>query len=432
MQIITTHKNTDFDGLASVIAGTVLYPGSIGIIPKNVNNNVDKFLSTHKTAFNIALPNEVEHDKVNHLIVMDTDQWRRLDRMEKLRDRDDLKITLFDHHKGGDIHGDIHHQEYIGATVTLLVREMKRQDISLSPLISTVMLLGLYEDTGHLTYRSTTPEDAYAAAYLLENGADLNVASVFLNPPYEEMQKEVLFEMMRNTHKTNIHNHSVAVNIIPLQRKVTNLASVVNMYRKIINVTSVFIIFINDEKSSTIIARSGSDMIDVGSLMKSFGGGGHQGAGSATVKTKEYSPEALREELLKRLEGQQLEGAKIADIMSFPVTQVAPDMPMHDVQKIMAREKIRGILVTEGEDILGIVVLWDFKKIRKENQWKSPVKAFMSRQVTSIGPGDMPVQAAEIMAEKNIGHLPVVHKEKLIGIVTRTDVLTYFYGILPD
>ena len=47
MKIITTHKNTDFDALASVIAGTLLYPGAKGVIPKMVNKNVAQFLSTH-------------------------------------------------------------------------------------------------------------------------------------------------------------------------------------------------------------------------------------------------------------------------------------------------------------------------------------------------------------------------------------------------
>ena len=84
MHIITTHKNTDFDALASVIAGTLLYPGAVGVIPKAVNTNVAKFLSTHKTAFNIVLPNEIDHDKVKRLTVVDTDQWRRLDRLQEL------------------------------------------------------------------------------------------------------------------------------------------------------------------------------------------------------------------------------------------------------------------------------------------------------------------------------------------------------------
>ncbi len=434
MQIVTSHKNTDFDALASIIGITILFPGTLGVVPKMVNANVDKFLSTHKTAFNIIPPNDLNFENVTKLTVVDTDQWRRLDRMEKLRDRDDIEIHIWDHHMNGngDIRWDWKCQEKIGATVSLIIREMRKQGVKLNPLDSTILLLGLYEDTGHLTYRSTTPDDAYAAAYLLENGADLNIAATFLNPPYEKIQKDILFEMMRDTKSVSIDNRTIGMNTVTLDRKVTDLAVVVGMYRKIMNLDAVFVTFINDNKSSTVIARSGTDMIDVGAVMKELGGGGHPGAASATVKTKDLSSPQIQEEILRLLHSQHKEDAKIADIMSFPVTQVPPTTTMREVQQIMAAQKIRGVLVTEGERILGIVVLWDFKKIKQERQWNMNVKAFMSRKIVSVPPDALPVHAAEMMSEHDIGHLPVVHEGKLIGIVTRTDVLTYFYGILPD
>ncbi|MEE4166972.1 MAG: DHH family phosphoesterase, partial [Desulfocapsaceae bacterium] len=251
MHIITTHKNTDFDALASVIAATLLYPGAVGVIPTSVNNNVARFLTTHKTAFNIVLPGEVDFAKVDRLTVVDTNQWRRLDRMDSLRKRDDLTIALWDHHNsGGDIDAGWVCQETVGATVTLLVREMKKRDMELNPLISTILLIGLYEDTGHLSFPSTKPEDAAAAAFLLEHGADLNVAAVFLNPPYEEIQKDILFTMMQDTEKVKLNNYTVGINVIELGEKVPMLAAVVSMYRKIINADAVFVIFINDDTSS--------------------------------------------------------------------------------------------------------------------------------------------------------------------------------------
>ena len=434
MQIITTHKNTDFDGLASVIAGTLLYPDAIGVIPKMVNPNVAQFLSTHKTAFNIVLPHEVEHALVDMLVIVDTDRWQRLDRMEKLKNRKDIAIHLWDHHLNGcDIEADWSCQEHIGATVTLFVREFRKRGIALSPLVSTVMLIGLYEDTGHLTYPSTRAEDAHAAAYLLENGADLHVASRFLNPPYEETQKEILFELMKVTDKRKINDHSVAVNIVRLDSKVTMLAGIVNMYRKIINADAVFVIFVSEsEARSTVIARSGIDRIDVGAMMQAFGGGGHSGAGSATVKFKDFSPEALKNSIIQHIERDQKEVAKVSDIMSFPVTTVPPETSMREVHSLMAEQKIRGVLVVENGALLGIIVLWDFKKVKQEKQWDSPVKAFMARDITTIAPDALPSKAAQIMVGSNIGHLPVVHDGAVIGIVTRSDILTYYYDLLPE
>ncbi len=433
MIIATTHKNTDFDGLASVIAATILYPDCVGVVPKMTNKNVNQFLSTHKTAFNLILPNEVDHESVSKLIVVDTNQWHRLDRMDNLAKKENLAIDLWDHHMTGE--GDIKAswvcKEHIGATVTLFVREMQKREIRLTPLDSTILLIGLYEDTGHLSFPSTTPEDARAAAYLLENKADLNVAGFFLNPPYEENQKEILFEMMKATEKKTINGYSVGFNTIGLDQKVTNLAAIVNMYRKIINVDALFVIFTTGDRK-TLIGRSGQENIHIGEIMKSFGGGGHSGAGSASIKDKDKSAENIILQIIEQLSSRKSETARISDIMSFPVISVPPDTSMRNVQTLMTKEQIRGVMVMEKEEILGIIVLWDLKRVKKESHWQSPVKAFMSRSVITIGPGAQPSDAARIMIEKDLGYLPVVEDDKLIGIVTRTDILTFYYDLLPE
>jgi nanoRNase/pAp phosphatase (c-di-AMP/oligoRNAs hydrolase) len=433
VQIITTHKNTDFDALASVIGATMLYPGAVGVVPTSVNANVARFLSTHKTAFNIVLPGEVDLQQVRRLIVVDTDQWRRLERMDDLRRRDDLEIVLWDHHQNdGDIEAHWSCQEPVGATVTLLVREMKKRQMELNPLVSTVLLIGLYEDTGHLSYPSTKAEDAAAAAYLLANGADLNVASVFLNPPYEEEQRDILFTMMQGTERIKHRHDTIGINIVELDRKIPMLAAIVSMYRKIINADAVFVIFINDETSSTVIGRSGIDRIDIGAILREFGGGGHPAAGSATVKSADYTPNEIKGKIIDSIKHRKSRGATIADLMSFPVTIVDGSTPMHEIRTIMQREKIRGVLVGNEQQLDGIIVLWDLKKLKRESQWKSPVKAFMARDIITIPPDLQPSEAAQLMVKKNIGHLPVVHDCTVIGIVTRTDILTYFYGLLPE
>lgn len=433
MLIATTHKNTDFDALASVIAATLLYPNCIGVVPKMTNKNVEQFLSTHKTAFNLVLPNEIDHDKVSKLIVVDTDQWHRLDRMDKLRKRENLEIDLWDHHMTGkgDIKPTWSCREHIGSTVTLLIREMKKRGTELTPLDSTVMLIGLYEDTGHLSFPSTTSEDARAAAFLLENKADLNVANFFLNPPYEETHKDILFKMMKETEKRTINGHPVGFNCVRLDKKVPNLASVVSMYRKIINVDALFAIFYTND-SNTVIGRSGVANIHVGEVMLALGGGGHAGAGSATLKSASSTPDSIITQISTLLTENKSEEASISDIMSFPVVAVPPTTTMREIKTIMSREKIRGILVTENDEILGITVLWDLKRIKKERQWDSPVKAFMARDVITITPDTSPTMAARLMIEKDIGYLPVIQDNKAIGIVTRTDILTYYYDLLPE
>lgn len=433
MIIATTHKNTDFDGLASVIAATILYPGCIGVVPKQVNRNVGQFLSTHKTAFPLITPDEVRCEKVDKLVVVDTNQWSRLDRMQPLENRQGLEIDLWDHHMTtrGDIEPSWERREHYGSTVTLMTQEIERRSIELTPLDSTVLLLGLYEDTGHLSFPATTGADARSAAFLLDWKADLNIASFFLNPSYEESQQELLFELMKETEKFQINGYRVGINFVNLDRKVSNLAGVVSMYREIINVQALFVVF-SCGNQFTVIGRSGTDAIDIGKIMHEMGGGGHRGAGSVTLKASEAQPDIIRSRLLDLLKKHGRQDATVADIMSFPVITVSPDTPMREVQLIMAREKVRGLVVMDGSVIQGIIVLWDFKRVKKEYQWKSPVKAFMTRDVLTIEPGTLPPLAAQLMIENDIGYLPVLQDGELIGIVTRTDILTYFYDLLPQ
>lgn len=63
---------------------------------------------------------------------------------------------------------------------------------------------------------------------------------------------------------------------------------------------------------------------------------------------------------------------------------------------------------------------------------QSPVKAFMSRNVISIDHDKNAIEAAKLMIKNDIGRIPVIQDDKIIGIVTRSDVMLYFYDLLPD
>jgi CBS domain-containing protein len=52
--------------------------------------------------------------------------------------------------------------------------------------------------------------------------------------------------------------------------------------------------------------------------------------------------------------------------------------------------------------------------------------------VVTIAPTESPEQAARLMAKYDIGRLPVVEKGHVIGIITRSDIIRFFYNLLPD
>ncbi len=433
MRIATTHRNTDFDALASVMAATLIYPDTVAVIPAAVNPNIKAFLSIHKDLFSIWPPAEVDLDAVDELIVVDVNRWARLDGLHALKDRTDLTIRLWDHH---EIPGDIvaHHvcQEPMGATVTLMMRTIKKRRLLLTPIQATLFLAGIYEDTGNLTFTGTRAEDAYAAAYLLDRRADLGLLNTFLKPAYGAKQKEVLYEMLQEAQRETINGHAVSIRHLTITGHVDRLALVVGMYREIMNVDAAVGIFTDAQKlRSMIIARSDVDGIDVGAVMKRLGGGGHPGAGSAVLKNAD--PEAIDGKIRELIAGSSQHTVQISDLMSFPVFSIHAGTTMREAAAILRDKGCTGMPVVNGDNrIVGMLSRRDFRKIKNEKRLEAPVKAFMSQQVTTIGPGVNPIVAARLMVKQDIGRLPIVENDRLIGIVTRSDLMIYFYDLLPD
>lgn len=434
MQIVTTHKNTDFDALASVIAATLLYPDALPVLPKQINSNVKEFLALHKDLFNIRSWEEIDYRNATGLIVVDAGSWDRLSIPEDIRNRTDLNIIVFDHHAHeGDIPADWQCRETVGANITLMLRKLKEENVALTPIQSTLFLTGLYEDTGHLSFPATTAEDAHTAGYLLEHQADLNLTNYLLRPAYGQKQKDILFEMLKTASREKKEGFRVGFSKIVIKGFVENLALVVHMFREILNVDVAFGLFSHKDRNTCIvIGRSNNERINVGGIMRSLGGGGHSGAGSALIKAK--SMDEIQERIFELLTGNRTSQMQVSDLMSFPVTTIRDDATMEQAANLLRQEGCTGVPVVDQDGrLVGILSRRDFqRKVKKDSQLKSPVKAFMSANVVTIRPGESPSDASGLMIKHDIGRLPVVDNGHIIGILTRSDVMRYWYDLIPE
>lgn len=433
MKIISTHKGTDFDALASVVAASLIYPDAVTVMSDNMNPNVKAFLSLHKELFHITAPGDINLSDVKTLIAVDVCSWGRIEGLGKLKDRKDLEILIWDHHVGGDMHPTWKCQEPKGATVTLIARKLMENRTPITPIIATLLLMGIYEDTGNLTFSSTTAEDAATCAFLLERKADLTVLNSFLRPAYGEKQKNILFDMMGTTLRRKIRGYKLAFCQVGLEGHVGNLSVVVSMYRDLENVDGAFGIFHEKKKNRCIvIGRSSNDGLDIGKLMRNIGGGGHPGAGSALIQSEFLNPEAVIEMLSELIEGHQRSSVQLNDLMSYPVQTVSSDMTMEEVAGLLREKGYSGLPVVENGAMVGVISRRDFRKMRKESHMKSPVKAYMSTDIITIDASRSPLEAVRLMIKHDIGRVPVIKEGDIIGILTRTDVMRYYYNLLPD
>jgi tRNA nucleotidyltransferase (CCA-adding enzyme) len=433
MEIAVTHKNADFDALSSLVAASIIYPEAVPLLPKTLNPNVRAFLSIHKDLFRFSHSDEIDPEDVDRVIVVDTAQKARIDLPRDLWERTGLQIHVWDHHlaQACDLAACRICREQVGSATTLLAAELEKRGSRLSPIQATLLLAGIYEDTGNLTFPGTTSKDARAAAYLLDELADLNVIKNFLRPAYGPKQKDVLFQMLQNSNRVRLNGYHISINRVDIDGHTPGLAVVMDMYQDIVNVDAAFGIFTEKKKGHTmVIGRSEVEGLNVGGIMRSMGGGGHPGAGSALLK--EVSPEAVEEWIIELIKGNQQASVQVADLMSFPVMTVTPDSRMEEVAALLRKTGCTGLPVVKGRKVVGIISRRDFKKIKKRSQLRTPVKAFMARKVFEIGAQNSILRAARLMIRHDIGRLPVVENGNLIGIITRSDTMRYFYDLLPE
>jgi len=129
---------------------------------------------------------------------------------------------------------------------------------------------------------------------------------------------------------------------------------------------------------------------------------------------------------------------KVRDLMSVDPIAVSPDTAVFDARQTMVKERIRHLLVTEGQRLLGIVTDRDIRlnlpsQATSLSVWevnyllaRLTVQEVMTTGVIIIGPDQNARNAARLMLEHKIGALPVLDGERLIGIITETDVLRAF------
>jgi len=430
MHIVTTHKGADFDALASVVAANLLSPDVVTVLPASLNPNVRAFLSLHRDLFDFCTREKMSLDAVDKLTVVDTNHWDRLDRMDVLRQKPDLDIILFDHHENkGNIHPAWQCSEPMGANITLMLRYLKDRHRPLAPIQASLFLAGLYEDTGNLTYQSTKGEDAHAAGYLLENGADLSILGAFINPVCGQKQRNVLFRMLQTAERTPLGRYTVSINRMRVSGYVNDLAVVVQMYRQILNVDAAFGVFPMEKDRCLVIGRSNTEGIDIATILRQMGGGGHPGAGSAMLKS---IPADSVKGWLWGLMGETLRSSRqIRDLMSSPVQTLNLDMTMDRALTVLRGGGYHGAPVVHNGKLVGILSIRDFDKIKKQSQLQWPVKAFMTSGVVTISSGDSPEQAAHLMVKHDIGRLPVVDNGSIVGIFSRSDAVADLYGMCP-
>ena len=429
MDLILTHEQTDLDGLASMLGAHLLQPEAVALLPRQINRNVRSFLRRYANDLPFSDYQALPHESIKSVFLVDTQSLVTLRGMNE-----QTKVTVLDHHpRKVQINPTWQVELHLtGACTTILVEKLRELNLALTPIEATLMLLGIYEDTGSLTYSCTTARDAKAVAFLLEQGADLNIASVYLNPPLSNAQQQLYDRLLKGLVQLDIEGYSILVAKAIANDLNDEISTVAHKMREFLTPDGL-VLLVSTRQGIRLVARSTTDDVDMAKLAIRFGGGGHKRASSALIREEGRSNANISDARLSEVTHRVIEtipqvvtpGIKVSQMMSSDPLTLTPAMSAMEAAELMARYGFEGYPVAENKCLVGLLTRRNVDRAIAHKLNKT-VGDLMTAGSVSVYPDDPISKLKERMATSGWGQVPVLDpdSDQIIGIVTRTDLIS--------
>ena len=422
MDVILTHENADFDAVASLLGASKLFPTAVPVLPRRINRNGQAFISLYGDELPFVHPDDLPRKRIRRVILVDTQGLTTLRGM----DQRTLQVDIIDHHTlerdlpaGWTFSG-----EPLGATTTLLVEEIAGRDIRLTAIEATLLLLGIYEDTGSLSYEGTTSRDVYAAGWLMKQGANLATANKFLHHPLAPEQRQLYERLLEACETHQVAGHTIIIAAAEAPDFSEEISTLAHKLRDLLEPSALFVLVaLNASRRIQLVARSATDDIDVSHIARAFGGGGHARAAAALIRGA--SLDAVRKELLDLLPQVVRPSLTVADIMSRGVRVLSPDDTIAEAASQMQRTGHEGYPVVAGDRVLGLLTRRDVDRALQFEMEGAPIAQVMRAGTITVYSDDSIPHLQQTMIASGWGQIPVVDREsgRIIGVVTRTDLI---------
>ncbi len=417
LTLILTHENADFDAVASQLGAWLLDPSAVPVLPRRCNRNVRAFLSLYADELPFVEATDLPRRTVNQVVLVDTQGLVTAKGVTP-----STPVHILDHHPPSRElpQNWIYRGSPVGATTTLLVEDLVTRRNTLMPVQATLLLLGIYEDTGALQYQTTSARDAHATAWLLECGANLSVVGEFLHHPLEPSQLELFDRLLASAQTHIIAGHSVVVAAQVAHGYAEEVSTLAHKLRDVLDPDALFVLVALDG-SLQMVCRSTTDDIDVGAIAARFGGGGHSRAAAALIR--ERALDDVTRELFAVLSQSVRPATTVAQIMSRPVQTVMPDTRLSEAAERMRRTGHEGYPVVREGRVVGLLTRRGVDRGMQHGLGNRPVERVMDKGEVFVTPDDPVEKLEQLMIEHGWGQVPVVEDGQVVGIVTRTDLI---------
>jgi tRNA nucleotidyltransferase (CCA-adding enzyme) len=436
MELISTHLGADFDAFASMLAVRRLHPQAELFFPGSREGTVRRAIEARRIEVPELRQKDIDPAALTRVILCDIRQRDRIGILaDWLEENPGIEVWAYDHHPPSssdlEIAGGIVDPQ-VGSTSTLIVEELRRRGLACSAEEGDLLLMGIYEDTGSLTYATTSPRDLAAAAWLLEQGGDLEVVRGSVARPLDPERLDVLHHMTQRLEVHRIRGHRIGIVEVELGKYLEELAPLVSRCQEIFELPLLFALFGEGDRV-TVIARGNLEGFDLGEgLAEVAGGGGHSTAASARLK--DWTLLETRERLLAFLQRTLPPAARARDLMIAPFHVLPADTSVGEAKTALNTRRINAAPVERDGRIVGTVSRQILDAAIQHGLQARPVATVMSPELEWVAP-DAP---AEEVRERMLTRHPrfvLVGDPALgrpLGLVTRMQLLRHLHGQLSD
>ncbi|WP_457623243.1 CBS domain-containing protein [Persephonella sp.] len=432
LQVIYIEEGADLDAFSSAFGLTLINPDAKIIKPHalspTVRLTINRFSEILKDK--LLTKKDLKDQKIKKLYVVDTSNLKKI---LKLLDKNldyGTEIVVYDHHPPKKLSGFNIKYNILktGSATTIIVKELQKLKIEVKPEEATLLILGIYEDTGSFTYNITTPEDLKAAAFLLEKGAKLETIKTILERRIDEKQINIVQQLIENIQYFPVKNKKIIISVAYSKEYIPDISAHLHLIKPFQEVDAFFAI-INASGKISIIGRSKSKEINVGKILSYLGGGGHYSAGSAMIKG--MTTQEIKSYLENILIGEFYRDQKISNIMYRNVIKVKKSEKLKNITEIIKKVPVIFVINDEGK-FEGIAITKVLRESLRHGVGDISIENFVIDNVVTFEE-KMPVAEAEkYLINSSQDYFPVLKKGYPVGIVSRTYLLKVIHGQVFD
>ena len=427
-QVIATHGNTDFDAFGAMLAARLLYPGAVVAVGA-LNRNVRDFYRLHADELGaISEVGRLELDAIRRLVVVEVAAASRLGELEPIALDPGVEKALFDHHAEHGLPDWVSPDAAVlstdGALTTTLVGIVAERELQPTPLEATAFALGIHEDTGSLTYPTTTQRDVDALSWCLRHGARQDLVNEYLHTPLAPGERELLKALMDGLEPVSAQGEEVLLAALRWPEYVDGVS---NLAHKIVDLTDAraLVLLVEMDERVFVVVRSRTEGLDAADIAGTFGGGGHAQAASAIARSDLESARTRALDALGRSPGRP---RTAREVMSTPARAVTPDATVRDAMTLCQRHGQSGVFVVDGKRLVGGVSREDLDKAVGHHLAHAPVRGIMSSHVVSSSEDATLAELRALVTTAEDGRVAVLREDELVGVVSRADLLRELEG----